>query len=436
MTSRRARPTPGSRSLHLVSGCGSSAPATVPGGAGASSAGDEAVASAHRAPVKFHAPEILFGVGALAEAGYAARRLGAVRPLVVTDEGLLTTPWVDELLTHLRQAGLHPSVWAGLTPNPKDHEVRAGTRHYREHGADVLIALGGGSCIDAAKAIAIMAADGGDILGCDGIDQVGGPIPPMLMIPSTAGTGADVSQFCIVTDTARAVKMSIMGRALVPDISLTDPRLLTTMSPELNAATGFDALTHAIEAYVSLAHNPLADVHALNAFRLIAENLRPSLTSSTGLDGHAAMAQASLEAGLAFSNAILGAVHAMAHQVGGLTDAPHGMVNAVLLPHVVRYNAGVDEAGQDNTACTARYADLAAAAGLVGRSPQAAADRLADWAGTLAADLDLPTRLACFGVRPGDVDDLADTTLTDACLATNPRPAGHREIAGLLREAL
>ena len=160
------------------------------------------------------------------------------------------------------------------------------------------------------------------------------------MIPSTSGTGADVSQFCIVTDTARSVKITIMGRALVPDISITDPRLLMTMPEWLNAATGLDALTHGIESFVSLAHNPLADIHALNAVGLVCR--QPAAPRSCARRDEAArskMAQASLNAGLAFTNAILGATHAMSHQVGGLLDAPHGVVNGVLLPHVIRYNA-------------------------------------------------------------------------------------------------
>ena len=204
----------------------------------------------------------------------------------------------------------------------------------------MLIALGGGSCIDAAKGVAILSGNGGRILDYGGVDLVDKPIPPLLMIPSTSGTGADVSQFCIVTDTARSVKITIMGRALVPDISITDPRLLMTMPEWLNAATGLDALTHGIEAFVSLAHNPLADIHALNAVGLVctqpahhdhrAPRARPPAPK---------MAQASLNAGLAFTNAILGATHAMSHQVGGLLDAPHGVVNGVLLPHVIRYNA-------------------------------------------------------------------------------------------------
>lgn len=379
--------------------------------------------------VKFHAPEVVFGVGALGEAGYAATRLGARRPFVVTDPGIVEAGWLAELLSQLSEAGLHPVVWTDVTPNPKDHEIRAAYQRYAEAGCDVIVAIGGGSCIDAAKGVAILSGNGGDILDYAGVDQVSKPIPPLLMIPSTSGTGADVSQFCIVSDTDRLVKITIMGRALVPDISVTDPRLLTTMPEALNAATGLDALTHGIEAFVSLAHNPLADGHALNAVALVCGHLRDTMTDPAAIAARSKMAQASLQAGLAFSNAILGATHAMSHQVGGLLDAPHGVVNGVLLPHVIRYNA---------KASPERFVDLARSAGLaVGEMPgDEAADLLAEHIRKLADDVGVPRGLGELGVSEDDLPRLAHTTLDDACLSTNPRSASESEIEALFRAAL
>ena len=378
---------------------------------------------------KFHAPEVVLGTGSLAEAGFAAARLGARRPLVVTDPGIIEAGWVDELIGLLRESRLDPVIWSRVTPNPRDHEIRAAYVHYAEKECDVIIGIGGGSVADAAKGVAILSGNGGDILDYAGVDLITHPIPPLLIIPTTSGTGADVSQFCIVTDTERSVKVTILGRALVPDISITDPRLLVTMPEDLNAATGLDALTHGIEAFVSLAHNPLADTHAISAVGLVCRNLRTTMTSPLEADARRKMAQASLQAGLAFSNAILGATHAMSHQVGGLLDAPHGVVNGVLLPHVVRYNA---------RATPDRFVELAAAAGLSvdGMPGEEAAELLADHIRRLADDIGVPRGLRELGVSEEDIPRLARTTLDVACLTTNPRLASEQEIAELFRNAL
>ena len=379
--------------------------------------------------IKFHAPEIVFGPGSLAEAGFAARRLGAERPFVVTDPGIIEAGWTAALCGYLADVGLRATVWSELTPNPKDHEVTTGYKRYADSGCDVIIGIGGGSVIDAAKGIAILTGNGGEIGDYNGVDRVCQPIPPLLMIPTTAGTGADVSQFCIITDTASAVKMTIMGRALVPDISVTDARLLMTMPEDLAAATGLDALTHGIESFVSLAHNPLADGHALSAVRLVFDHLPRMLDKRSAADCGEHMAQASLEAGMAFTNALLGATHAMSHQVGGLLDLPHGVVNGVLLPHIIRFNA---------VEVPDRFIPLAQAAGLAvgGAGGEEAGNMLADKVQAIAAELGVPRGLAQLGVREADIQTLARSALADACLATNPRPAAHDDLVALFRGAL
>ncbi|HJY59801.1 MAG TPA: iron-containing alcohol dehydrogenase [Streptosporangiaceae bacterium] len=378
---------------------------------------------------KFHAPEIVFGPGALAELGHCTARLGARRPFLVTDPGLIEAGWVDEAVAYLRQSELYPALWHDVTPNPKDHEIEAAFQRYAESGSDVIIGLGGGSCIDAAKGVAILSGNGGRILGYKGVDKVVRPIPPTVMVPSTSGTGADVSQFAIVTDTAARTKITIISRTLVPEISVIDPRLLTTMPEWLNAATGLDALTHAIESFVSRAHNPLTDRHALHAVALITRYLLPAQLRPTETAPRLAMAQGSLEAGMAFTNAILGATHAMSHQVGGLLDAPHGVVNAVLLPHVIRFNAEVSPE---------RFVPLAAAGGVrtEGVPPAEVALLLAEGVRKLADEVGVPKRLADLGVTDAVVPRLARTTLKDVCLATNPRAADARDIEALFRAAL
>lgn len=379
--------------------------------------------------LKFHAPEIVFGIDSMAEAAHAAVRLGGQRPLLVTDPGLIEAGWVDELVGQLGAQGVQAQVWSALTPNPKDHEITAGHEFYRSHGCDVLIALGGGSVIDAAKGIAVLSANGGDILDYAGVDKATMPIPPLVVLPSTSGTGADVSQFCIVTDTVRNTKITILGRALVPDVTVIDPRLLTTMPEWLNAATGLDALTHGIEAFVSLGHNQLTDHHALRAVVMVTDNLVTTIERPLEMGARVLMAQAALEAGLAFTNAILGATHAMSHQVGGLLDLPHGVINGVLLPHVVRFNAEADPAPFATIAANLGIADMRAPAL---ESALALADHLQE----LARKVGVPRGLAELGVQDADVEVLAHNAMADACITTNPRAADEEQLRALFRAAL
>lgn len=379
--------------------------------------------------LKFHAPEIVFGVSSMVEAAHAAMRLGAMRPMLVTDPGLIEAGWADEMVGHLAEQGIATRLWHDLTPNPKDHEIAAGFERYAEYGCDVLVAVGGGSVIDAAKGVAILAANGGDILDYEGVDKAEMPIPPLVVVPSTSGTGADVSQFCIVTDTTRNTKITILGRALVPDITVIDPRLLTTMPDWLNAATGLDALTHGIEAFVSLGHNQLTDHHALRAVQMVTDNLADTLSQPDEMSSRVLMAQAALEAGLAFTNAILGATHAMSHQVGGLLDLPHGVVNGVLLPHVIRFNAEADPEPYKTIATFLGVADKGAPA-------VEAALALADRIDALARDVGVPRGLAELGVQPEDLPRLAETALSDACMSTNPRPADVAQMHALFQAAM
>ncbi len=377
----------------------------------------------------FVAPEILFGCGSLAEIGFAALRLGAKRPFLVTDEGLLAAGWPDEAIKHLAAVGLDPTVWCDLTPNPKEREVAAGSERYVEEGCDVIVVVGGGSCIDAAKGVAVVASNGGGILDYEGIDRVVRPLPPIVAAPSTAGTASDLSQFAVITDTNRRLKATLIGHALVPDISITDPRLLVTMPDELAATTGLDAVTHAIEAFVSRGASFLSDQHALAALRLARDSLWPSLDEPGDLAARTGMARASMMAGLAFTNGLLGATHAISHQLGGALDLPHGMLNAVLLPHTMRFNAEEDPE---------QYLPVADALGVPteGVPAEEAVEAAVQAIVELGARLGAPRRLAELGVREEDLPGYARTALDDACLATNPRVVTEDDALAVLRAAL
>lgn len=378
---------------------------------------------------KFTVPEIIFGRGVLDQVGKAAQRLGATRVLVVSDPGIIAAGWLEQMLPFVEQENLAYAIWTGVTPNPKDHEVQAGASFYSAQHCDALIALGGGSCIDAAKAIAVLSTNGGRIHDYEGIDKITRPLPPMVAVPTTAGTGADVSQFAVITDTRRRIKMTLISKSLIPDISITDPLLLTTKDPWLTASTGMDALTHGIESYVSLAATFLTEVHSLRAIELAMLGLRRSVADNDDLEAKDIMARSSLHAGMSFSNAILGATHAMAHQVGGMLDQPHGELNALLLPYVMEYNL---------RAAPQRYAAIATAMGIDARGMTPVEAGLAAVAAVraLAIDIDLSKRLADLGVSETMIPTLSEHAMRDACMATNPREATSAEIAALFYAAM
>ena len=378
---------------------------------------------------KFLVPEVIFGVGSLCEVGNVLRRIGAARPLLVTDPGVRAAGWIDRAIPYLDYCGLDVAVWDGVTSNPKDFEIFDGLERFSEFEADALLAIGGGSCIDAAKAIAILGTNGGAILDYEGVDRVVQPIPPMVMVPSTGGTGADVSQFCVISDTSRLVKVTIGGRALVPDVSITDPYLLTTMSHDISAYTALDALVHAIEAYVSKGADFLSDGYAISAMKGITQNLLASLEDPNDLVAKEGIARASLQAGLAFSNALLGATHAISHQIGGFLDLHHGLLNAILLPHVIRFNGATHPS---------RYLDVAEAIGVVvdWSSPQCTVELLAERVELIAAEVGVPSGLSAVGVKLEHLASFAENALRDVYITTNPRPLTASDVCDICIAAL
>jgi alcohol dehydrogenase len=378
---------------------------------------------------KFVAPEFIFGVGALHLAGQYGRNLGGSKALIVSDPGVLAAGWVKQVLASVEAAGLEWTLFTQVTPNPRIEEIAAGALVYADQACDIIIALGGGSPIDCAKCIGLLVANQGDIRDLVGVDKVSEPMPPTICIPTTAGTSADVAQFAVVTDREKRRKLLIISKAVVPDISLIDPTTLTTMDAFLTACTGIDALTHGIEAYVSLGHAPITDLHALQAIRLVSANLEKSIAEPTNLEYRSNMMLASLEAGLAFSNASLGAAHAMAHSLGGVLDLPHGQCNAAILEAVVDFN--YDEAAP-------RFRDIANAFGI-----EASGLRSVDIRRRLIAEIrrlreaaGLRDTLSRFGIQRSETRELAEIALNDPCVVTNPRPPGERDLEVIYEESL
>ncbi len=378
---------------------------------------------------KFVVPEIVFGAGALEEVGHYAQAFGLNRPLVISDPGVVAAGWTPRVAHLLRAAGVLPTIFTALTPNPKDHEVMAGVEAFFAADCDGLVAVGGGSVLDTAKGIGIVAMNGGHILDYEGVDTVTVPMPPLIAIPTTAGSAADISQFAIITDTRRHAKIAIISKAIVPDVSLVDPLTLEPLPPALTAATGMDALAHAVEAYVSRANSPFTDLHALEAVRLLRDALPQAVANPHDMAARTHTMLASLHAGMAFSNASLGAVHALAHSLGGRRGLPHGECNALLLPAVVAFNF---------PAAAARYRQLATVLGipLDGLDDMAAAQAMADALTSLRQNLGICGGLRQYGVQPDDIPHLAAIAAHDPCLITNPRPASVADIEDLYARLL
>jgi len=378
---------------------------------------------------KFVAPEIIFGRGSLSQIGESVVRLGVSKVFLVSDRDVISSGWVDLAVDYLRAAGLETVIFSSLTTNPKDYEVTEGVAKYLASGCDGIVSVGGGSPTDVAKAVAILASNGGRLQDYEGVNMIVTPLPPMVIVPSTAGAGSEVSQFTIIVDTKRKLKMSIISRSLIPDIAIVDPELLKTKDAKLAAATGVDALTHGIESYVSLAATPLTDIHALKAIQLISRNLRRAVAERGDMEANSNMAMASLTAGLAFSNAILGAAHAMTHQVDGLLDQHHGETNASILPHVMQFNL---------TACPERFRDIAVAFGedVTGLDLLTAAGRSIEAVRRLIQDIGLAKGLTQLGLREEFIPILSENAMKDACLVTNPRAASRDDIEAIFRNAM
>ena len=377
----------------------------------------------------FIPPVNVMGAGCLKEAVNAIQAYGFRHALIVTDKVLAEIGVAANVQALLAERDIQASIFAGAQPNPTIGNVEAGLQVLREKQCDFVVSLGGGSPHDCAKGIALVATNGGKIADYEGVDRSKKPQLPLVAINTTAGTASEMTRFCIITDEARHIKMAIVDRNVTPILSVNDPDLMLAKPKSLTAATGMDALTHAIEAYVSTAATPITDACALKAVALISRHLRTAVENGKNLEAREQMAYAEFLAGMAFNNASLGYVHAMAHQLGGVYDLPHGVCNALLLPHVEAFNAQTS---------AARLADVAAAMGVdtQGLTAEAGAKACLVAIRKLAADIGIPASLAELGVKHEDIPLLASNALKDACGLTNPRQATQQEIEQIFAGAM
>ncbi len=377
---------------------------------------------------KYLVPEFVLGEGASSLISRYVKFYNPRKILLVTDPGLIKVGLIPRIEKQLRSERIPYLIYDNITPNPRDYQVMLGSEFYLKNNCDVILAVGGGSPMDAAKGIAIVSTNHQHINSFEGVDKISVPIPPLICVPTTAGTSADISQFAIILNSESKQKLAIISKAVVPDNALIDAETTLTMDNELTAATGIDALVHAIEAYVSNASSAITDINALEAIRIISKYLPLTLNSPENIEYRKKMMLASLLAGMAFSNASLGLVHAMAHALGGLKDAAHGICNAILIDHVINNN--FDSAPKE-------YREIASAFGVdLKYSDKNVVKRLLiEKIREFKYECGIRSSLKDIGIVESDFQSLAEKAIEDPCIVTNPHDSNIEDIINVFRNA-
>ncbi|SDF42070.1 iron-containing alcohol dehydrogenase [Sporomusa acidovorans] len=378
----------------------------------------------------FMPPVTVMGVGCLEDIADYIKPMGFKKALIVSDAVLVKINLISKLTDVLDKIAVDYVIFDGVQPNPTVSNVNTGLDMLKENHCDFVISFGGGSPHDCAKGIALVAANGGKIEDYEGVNKSAKPQLPLIAVNTTSGTASQMTRFGVITDEIRHVKMVIVDWHTTAIIAVDDADLMVAMPPSLTAATGMDALTHAVEAYVSTIATPVTDCAAIKAIELIAGYLRRAVTDGNDIEAREMMTYAEYLAGIAFNNASLGYVHAMAHQLGGFYDLPHGVCNAILLPAVQDYNAKV---------VPERFVAIAKAMGeeVTGLTPAKAAAAALSAIRKLSADIGIPGGLRELkGFNEKDIPTLATNALKDACCLTNPKQATQAEIEGIYKAAI
>lgn len=378
----------------------------------------------------FMMPSVNFmGAGSVKVVGEQCKLLGGEKALLVTDPGMIKSGIVNTVKLYIEEAGVKTVLFDGVEPNPKDRNIMEGLKVFKEEKCDLIVTIGGGSSHDCGKGIGIMASHEGNIYDYAGIETLTNDLPPVVCVNTTAGTASEVTRHCVVTNTDINVKFVVVSSKNTPSISINDPELMVKKPVGLTASTGMDALTHAVESYVSLGANPVTDACAVQSIKLIAKYLRIAVANGENIEARENMAYASLLAGMAFNNAGLGYVHAMAHQLGGFYDMAHGVANAILLPHVERYNM---------ISNLEKFADIAVFMGenVEGLSAREAAEKAIESMVQLSKDVGIPTGLAEFDVKPESFEEMAKFAMKDGNAGSNPIRGTEKDIVKLFEAAL
>ncbi|BCA86510.1 1,3-propanediol dehydrogenase [Enterococcus saigonensis] len=371
-----------------------------------------------------------FGPGVIEKIGQRAKMLNMQKVLIVTDSFLkqMENGPVKQTEASLRAAGVSYAIFDQVEPNPKIRNVKAGAALYKAENCDSIITVGGGSAHDCGKGIGIVLTNGEDVTKLAGIETLDKPLPPLMAVNTTAGTASEITRHAVLTNEETHLKFVVVSWRNVPLVSFNDPLLMLDVPTKLTAATGMDALCHCVESYVSENSNPITDAQAIQGMKLIGQYLRRAVANGHDLEARTNMAYASLLAGMAFNNADLGYVHAMAHQLGGQYDAPHGVCCAVLMPTVERWNM---------IASPERFADIAVFLGenVNGLSKMAAAERGIAALERISADVGIPANIKSIGANPADFKVMAENALKDGNAFSNPRKGSKADIISLFEAA-
>lgn len=371
---------------------------------------------------------IVFGKGSLKKLPSLLEKTAMGKVFVISDRGLEKVGAVKKITDILDQAGIEHEEFLDIEPNPSVEIVNAATAAYKSGNSAGIIALGGGSPMDVAKAVGVLAVHGGEITSYEGADKVPGKIVPIIAIPTTAGTGSEVTAFSVITDKARNYKLTVFSYELVPSYAVLDPEMIMSLPASVAAATGMDALVHAIESYLSKAASPFTDAMAEKAMKLIAGNIRRFVADRSNEEAASAMMLASTFAGIAFAWARLGNVHAMAHPLGGFFNVPHGVANAILLPTILEFNALADNG---------RYEVIYDI--LNGKTEKTAGfdpDTLVSEIKRLTGELGIPKGLSLVGVTEDKIPEMAEDAMKSGNIAVNPRQTGIKDIEMLYKKAM
>jgi alcohol dehydrogenase len=379
-------------------------------------------------PFDFHWPtRVVSGRGSLLRLGELARELGDTRVLLVTDHGLEEAGHPQRAVESIRAAGLEVFLFDEVEQNPTTRHVEAGVIFAKPLAIDLIVSVGGGSAMDCAKGINFLLTNGGCMRDYQGFGKATRPMLPSIGVPTTAGTGSEAQSFALIADETTHMKMACGDRKAAFGVAVLDPEVTVSQPPKVTALTGIDALSHALESYVTSKRNPISEMFARQAWQLLEANLEKVLREPTDLEARGAMQMGAFLAGTAIENSMLGATHACANPLTAHYGLTHGLAIGIMLPHVVRFNAAV--VGE-------LYADLAEEAGLLNGDPSAAGELLAQRVTALMKVAGLPTSLTECGVSDGILTVLAEEAAQQWTARFNPRPVGEGDLLALYRAAL